>query len=369
MNVRWFNATSWYGLFLARLLKEQGHETIVLGLKDTASFKQAESWGLNPVALPLNSANPADIIHVYRSVNKMLDEFKPDIINCHRGEGFALFGLLRKLRGGFTLVRTRGDQRPPRNNTINRMLYTKLADALIATNSDIADIFLDTFGANPNKVFSVIGGVDTDVYYPDQPAGMGVREKLGYVPDDFVIGLLGRLDPVKGHEILIAAMGKLKKKHPKNFNMKLMCIGSPANLSNADIEHMSRQADLSADTIITGRVDNVRAYINALDLGVLASVSSEAIARAALEIIACGKPLLSSDIGVMPDIMPPDLLTPLANVDALAEAIEKCWKSKAELETLRLASVAALNGLRACDFLDNTLKAYLKAMDLACDKA
>ena len=32
VNVRWFNATAWYGLFLSRLLKDAGHEVLVLGL-------------------------------------------------------------------------------------------------------------------------------------------------------------------------------------------------------------------------------------------------------------------------------------------------------------------------------------------------
>lgn len=362
VNVRWFNATAWYALYLSRLLNAAGHETLVLGLKGTASFKKAEEWGLNPIALPLNSSNPADIVHVYSNLKKLIQEFKPDIINCHRGEAFALFSLLHSVDKSFALVRTRGDQRPPRNNTANRLMHTRAADALIATNMDIADFFIDTFRADEHKVHTIIGGVDTSVFYPDKEAGQAVRNQLGYGENDFVAGILGRLDPVKGHEILINALGALKRRNLESYNIKLLCIGSPANLSIRNIERMAEIAGIAESIHITGLVENVRAYINAMDLGVLASVSSEAIARAALEIIACDIPLLSSNIGVMPDIMPPEVLEPLADINALSSAIEKYKSNPDELDTLREVSHEALNGLREHDFLEKTIQAYQAAL-------
>lgn len=371
VNVRWLNATAWYGLFLSRLLNEQGHETLVLGLKDTASFKKAEEWGLNPIALPLNSSRPADMARVYTELRKLVRDFKPDIINCHRGEAFALFSFLRSTDKSFALVRTRGDQRHPRNNTLNRLMHTKVADSLIATNTDIADFFLDEFRADEHKLHTILGGVDTKTFYPDKSAGEEVRKKLGYSASDFVVGILGRLDPVKGHEILINALGKFRERRPHDYNIKLLCIGAPANLTVRNIERMAELSGIADCIHVTGNVENVRAYINAMDLGVLASVSSEAIARAALEIIACDIPLLSSNIGVMPDIMPPELLVQLADINALSAELEKYVFNPVELDTLRAVSQEALNGLREHDFLENTLKAYQNALEekAAKDKA
>ena len=55
VNVRWFNATAWYGLELARLLNAAGHESRVVALADTETFAKAEEMGLRPLAMPLNS--------------------------------------------------------------------------------------------------------------------------------------------------------------------------------------------------------------------------------------------------------------------------------------------------------------------------
>ncbi|MDR2503161.1 MAG: glycosyltransferase [Deltaproteobacteria bacterium] len=365
VNVRWFNATAWYGLFLSRLLKEAGHEVLVLGLGGTESFAKAEAWGLKPKSLPLNSRRPWKAWGLWRSLRRVVREFKPDLVNCHRGESFALWALVKYMEGGFALVRTRGDQRPPRNDIFNRLLHTRSADILIVSNTATADIFLDYFNANPERVFTITGGVDTGVFYPDAEAGRVARTSLGWGPEDFVVGLLGRLDPVKGHEILIKALGRLKNRLKERFNCKFLCLGMDSEMSEADVKRLCRESGIENNVVVTGRVDDVRAWLNALDLGVLSSVASEAIARAALEILACGKPLLSSDIGVMPDILPSEFLTPLADIQALSEALERCMLDRDFLERLRLAGQEAIKSLRAEDFLENTLAAYAKALAAA----
>jgi glycosyltransferase involved in cell wall biosynthesis len=361
LNVRWFNATAWYGLFISRLLREQGHETLVLGLEGTDSFRKARAWGLEPLALPLNVSRPWEIARLFRELRALLRDFRPDVVNCHRGENFAIWCLLRKLEH-FALVRTRGDRREPRGGLFNRLLYSRGTDALIATNSEIADFFVDRFGLDPAAVFTVLGGVDRSVFYPDRGARERLRAAWGCGPADFVVGLLGRLDPVKGHEILINALGLLKKKLGENFGFRLICIGAPSDLLAQDIERLCRKVDIQQRHIVTGWVENVREALGALDLGVLSSVYSEAIARAALEIIACDVPLLSSDIGVMPDVLPEAMLTPLADAKALAGALERCRREPAFLEELRAAGREALRGLDGASFLRNTLVAYQYAL-------
>ena len=58
VNVRWFNATAWYGMELARMLNAAGHPTLTIGLDDTLSFAKAIDMGLSPIGLPLNTNNP-----------------------------------------------------------------------------------------------------------------------------------------------------------------------------------------------------------------------------------------------------------------------------------------------------------------------
>lgn len=356
VNVRWLNATAWYGLYLSRLLREAGHKTLVIGLEGTDSFKKAQTWGLEPVALPMNSKNPLELAYLYGKLHRLVAEFKPDIVNCHRGEAFVLWGLLRR-EGGFALVRTRGDQRPPRSNLVNRILHKRAADAVIATNSRTAGAFTQGLRISPEKVFTILGGVDTSAFYPDKAAGDALRAALGFAPDEFVIGILGRLDPVKGHAVLIKAAAEAARRRPDR-KIRLLCIGADSSLKKDELQNLARRTGLGGRVLITGLVDDVRAHINAIDLGVLASTGSEAIARAALEIMACGVPLLSSDVGVMPDILPPEALVPLADVPALAQGLLRCLDEPARLGELAAYGRKAMRGLTPAAFLQNALAVY-----------
>jgi glycosyltransferase involved in cell wall biosynthesis len=125
---------------------------------------------------------------------------------------------------------------------------------------------------------------------------------------------------------------------------------------------MARKAGIGPELLITGLVDRVQDYINALDLGVLASIGSETIARAALEIMACQVPLLSSDVGVMPDLLPPDALFPASDENALAGGLIKCMDDAAWRAHLRECGREAIKGLGPDDFLQRTLSVYENAM-------
>ena len=91
----------------------------------------------------------------------------------------------------------------------------------------------------------------------------------------------------------------------------------------------------------------------------LASLGSEAIARAALEIMATGIPLISSTTGVMPDLIPAEYSFEPGDTKAMAErmirALDADWR--AQLAAYCHSRVLE-GGLRLDDFLAETLKVY-----------
>jgi glycosyltransferase involved in cell wall biosynthesis len=110
---------------------------------------------------------------------------------------------------------------------------------------------------------------------------------------------------------------------------------------------------------VTGKVARPEAVLNALDLGMLASLGSEAIARAALELMATGIPLISSTTGVMPDLIPTKYSFEPGDTQAMAErmieALDADWRS--ELANYCHKRVFE-GGLRLEDFLAKTLEVY-----------
>jgi glycosyltransferase involved in cell wall biosynthesis len=359
INVRWFNATAWYGLYLAKLMQEAGHEVLVLTLANTESHAKALEWGLDARPLPLNSANPLTLARLYRELGRLVRDFRPDVIDCHRGESFVLFGLLRKLVGGFKLVRTRGDQRPPRNNAINRLLHGSCADAVVATNSAMAAYFKRVFGLPESRVATIIGGVDTERFAFDPAGRERVRAEFGLAESDFTVGLMGRFDKVKGQREAIRATARLKAEGARGF--KLMLLGFPTAVGLEQVREWIREAGVEQDVVITGEREDLAACISAMDLGLVASLWSESIARAALEIMACGAPLVGTRVGVMPDLLDDEALVEPADPDALAEGIGRAMADADFRERLRKSQAERMAGLGAGDFLDRTLDLFREA--------
>lgn len=356
VNVRWFNATAWYGMYLSRLLLAAGHETLVLTLPDTLSAAKGREWALPMRHLPLNTATPWGIAGLYRELKALVREFRPDVVNCHRGESYVLWGLIKKELGGFKLIRTRGDQRPPKNSAINRWLHNTVSDAVITTNSRMTRHFQDIFHTPPAKLHQILGGVDKSVFFPDCQARSRIRAELGYMDKHFVVGLLGRFDRVKGQQELIKALGRLRAKGLTDI--RLLLLGFDSATPESQVREWLRQEKMEDATIITGKRSDIPQCLNALDLGVVASLWSETIARAALEIMACGVPLISTDVGVMPDLLPENALMPPGDVDSLARLVEAAYRDPGFCENLRQIQSVRMADLGGEDFLAQTLNVY-----------
>lgn len=343
-------------MYLSRLLREAGHEVLVLGLPSTLSARKGEEWGLPIRLMHLNTTSPWGIVSLYRELKKLILEFRPDVVNCHRGESFVLWGLLKKELGGFRLIRTRGDQRLPRANFINRWLHHSVADAVITTNSRMTHHFSTLFGLPAVKLHQILGGVDTTVFYPNQEARTRIRTELGYAENDFVIGLLGRFDRVKGQHELIQAVARL---HTQGLtSVRLLLLGFDSATPESEVRTWVREHGLDHLTIITGKRPDIPACLNALDLGVVASLWSETIARAALEIMGCGVPLIGTDVGVMPDLLSTEALVAPGDVDALADRIAAVLDSRELREHLRRIQAQRMSDLSGQDFLTQTLTVY-----------
>ena len=361
VNVRWYNATAWYGVTLAKCLQDAGHDSIVAGLEGTAPLEKAKEMGLRTVALPFNSASPAKLVTLWRGMDELVRKFRPDVVNCHRGEAFILWALMQK-KYGFGLVRTRGDRRLPKNGLVNRWLHCKAADAVIATNEFMTRHFSEVLNVPASRLHTILGGVDTHRFHEDKAAREEMRRAYGYGENDIVMGLLGRMDEVKGIRETIEALGKARQMNEEARRIRFLVIGFDSEFKTEDVARWSREnglGELGDVVTVTGKVSRPEAVLNALDLGMLASLGSEAIARAALEIMATGVPLISSTTGVMPDLIPAKYSFEPGDTQAMAERMIQALDANWRGELAKYCHARVLEGgLRLEDFLSKTLAVY-----------
>ncbi|MEF2229667.1 MAG: glycosyltransferase family 4 protein [Pseudodesulfovibrio sp.] len=360
INVRWFNATAWYAITLSRLLADAGHEVLVLTQAGTDAEKAAQASGLRTESVDLNTTNPVRFARATGHIIQLLRTHRPDIVNCHRGEGFFLWGLLKLAGFHFRLVRTRGDQRPPRSDAVNRWLHASVADAVVVTNRFMAEHFLRKMRTPGKGVWLIHGGVDTERFAFDPEGRETVRREFGFGPDDLVVGLLGRFDRVKGHRELIRAVARLRNAGLPNI--KLFLIGFDTAMTRDEIESEIAASGVGDITRISGRRDDVPACISALDIGVVASLWSETIARAALEIMAAGRPLVSTTVGVMPDLVSAPALAPPGDEKAMATAIFEVSKEPVKVQVLDRQK-RLMSQLNLDDFLKRSLNLYHSLLD------
>ena len=361
VNVRWYNATAWYGVTLAHCLRKAGHESLVAGLAGTPPLEKAKELGLPVAALPFNTQTPGGLFGLWRGMDDLVRDFRPDIVNCHRGEAFILWALMKK-RHGFALVRTRGDRRLPRGGAINRWLHCSAADAVISTNSLMTRHFADVLHVPSGRLHTILGGVDTARFHADPQAGAAVRRRYGFGDDDVVMGLLGRMDEVKGIKESIVALARARERSAEARRIRFLVIGFDSEFTTEDVARWTREQGLGSlgeVVTVTGRVSRPEDVICALDFGILASLGSEAIARAALEIMACGVPLISSTTGVMPDLLPAEYCFEPGDTQIMAErmiqALDVAWRNK--LAQVCLDRIFK-GGLTLDDFLAATMKVY-----------
>ncbi len=361
VNVRWFNATAWYALFLSRLLREAGHSVRVLGLADTESFAKAREWGLEPEALPLTSKNPLDYPALYLRLRRLARDFRPHIVNCHRGEAFALWTLLRRTEPGIRLIRTRGDQRPPKANRVNALMHARLADAVICTSSGIAESMQKSLGVPREKLHIILGGVDTRLWRPDPAGRQFFRAAWGLLPQHLALGLVGRFDAVKGQRELIAAFARLLEKSDAATRGKLRLVlagFSTSAMPREQIEAWAGEAGIANHLILPGKCPDARGLMAALDLGIVASLGSETIARVALEMMACGLPLVGTRVGVMPDLLSDGALVPPGDVAALAALLGRFCGDASLGPALRAEQAGRMSTLTERDFYERTMAVY-----------
>lgn len=362
-NVRWFNATSWYALNLSRILQDAGHEVLVLTLEGTASHRKAVEMGLAVRTMDLNTNNPLRMLRLCLDLRRLLRDFQPHVVNCHRGEAFLVWGHLRTWTGGFALVRTRGDQRLPGANLPNRLLHGRVADAVVTTNSAMGRHMRERLGVPQERLHLVLGGVDAGRFRFDPEGRRRVRQEYGYSDRDFILGLVGRFDEVKGQRETIRAVAELHRHGQEQ--VKLMLLGFEAVASEAQVRAWIAEAGMERHIVITGRREDVPACLSALDGGVVASKWSEAIARAALELMACGRPIVSTSVGVMPDLVSQRGLVPPGDEQALAEALGRLAGDADFRASLAREQQAIIADLTMGRFLERSLDVYRQALRTA----
>lgn len=335
----WDSGMAHYALTLAAEQERRGHRVEFWGRAGSPVLEEARRLGL----AARGWAGGAVGILSWGSQRREAGVFAPRVINAHTGSAHAT-ALALAAKRPCAVVRTRGDARMPRAGALTRFVAAR-TNAFIAVNRALEEALKSAFpGAAVARVAQGIAGPARNAELPAGP----------------VVGMLARFDKVKGHEILIDAIARLK---PKMAGLRARCAGEGRLL--ARLRDKIDLVGLEGVVEFPGRVADKWAFMAACRVGVVPSLGSEAVSRAALEWMASGRPVIASSVGGLPDLVSDGvtgLLVPPGDSAALAEALSTLLLDPEKAEALGRAGRARWEkefGLNA--FYEATQQVYDEA--------
>ena len=177
------------------------------------------------------------------------------------------------------------------------------ADRVVAVSPTDMEQMVDFYGALQSKICVVPGGVDTATFYPFPSDAARALLRLG---SEKLVLFVGRIQRLKGVDLLLQAFARLKDNWPNQEMPRLMVVGghNPTDPSDPEAVELERLRNLARSLGVHDQVafqgavphSTLPVYYSAADLVVVPSMY-ESFGLVALEAMACGTPVVASKVG------------------------------------------------------------------------
>jgi len=184
------------------------------------------------------------------------------------------------------------NEREPDHRIDGERLVAHEVDRVICASQGEKEMIGSLYGVPSQRITVVPCGVDTDVFRPLDKAAM--RRKLGLGAKEQIVLFVGRIEPLKGIDVLLRAVSHL------DGHFRVLVIGGDGK----DGARKSELAALAAELRIADKVtfldavphESLPTYYNAADICVVPSYY-ESFGLVAVEAMACGVPVIASRVG------------------------------------------------------------------------
>ncbi|ALS97653.1 TIGR03088 family PEP-CTERM/XrtA system glycosyltransferase [Lacimicrobium alkaliphilum] len=253
----------------------------------------------------LNKAEGNDF-SMYLRLNSLLKRLRPDILHTRN-----LATLESQVVGWWRRIPTRihgehgwdvsdiGGTNPKYQRL--RRLIKPFVHQYVALSGEARDYLLHKIKVPPQRIHHICNGVDMDRFStPPLPVSPFPEQQLP--PQALVFGTVGRLAEVKDQGTLIEAFALLCSRYPQH-PLRLMLIGDGP--MRGKLEQQAKEAGIAEQIWFAGDRADVPALMSKMQVFVLPSLA-EGISNTFLEAMASGLPVIATNVGGNPDLMPPE---------------------------------------------------------------
>jgi glycosyltransferase involved in cell wall biosynthesis len=284
---------------LATGLARRGHDVAVATFYPGAMEQALARAGVRIV--PLNKAGRWDVVAPLWRLSRLLHREHADAIYSFLPTQTTLAALLLPPWSSTRLVfgvRSAGmklEQYDALSGLVYRSeaLLSRRADLVIA-NARVARADAVARGLPADRIAVIANGIDTEAMRPDPESGRALRAAWGIDENAFVVGMVARLDPMKDHPTFIAAAADFARQHPDS---RFVCVGDGPPAYRRQLETLARSHGLDGRILWAGESAVTREVYNACDIATLSSAFGEGFPNVVAEAMACGVPVVATDLG------------------------------------------------------------------------
>jgi glycosyltransferase involved in cell wall biosynthesis len=331
--------------YLTKFMEPEFETLLVSGMKDAAEESSefiVKNLDLHPVYMPemYRELNPFRDYKSYYKLRKIIDEFKPDIVHTHAAKAGAV-GRLAAIHSGVPVVLHTfhghvfhsyfGSVKTRMFLEIERYL-AKRTTKIIALSELQRDELVNEFKIAPKDKFAIVPlGFDLSRFETDKEnKRKSFRAKYNILEDEIAIGIVGRLVPIKNHELFLNAIHLVAQRTQRKIRVFIIGDGE----LRANIEAMATKLGLKFDNTnptapnlltFTSWIKEIDVSNAGMDIIALTS-KNEGTPVSLIEAQASGKPIVSTTVGGIENIVLENvtaLLSPKDDVEAFAQNLLK----------------------------------------------
>lgn len=194
---------------------------------------------------------------------------------------------------------------------------SRWTDKIVVISKAIKNTLVEREKISSEKIKVIYNGIDLSNF------GVENKREKDSIPR---VGIVGRLHPDKGHRYFLEAAAQIIKKEPK---IEFLIVGNGP--LRKELEALSNELGLSGKVIFAGECRDILKIISSLDILVLSSLE-EGLGNVLLEAMACGRPVIATEVGGVPEVVldgETGILVPPKSPDTLAQATLKLLMNQA----------------------------------------
>jgi len=268
-----------------------------------------------------------------------------------------------------------GDTPEPEMRIRGELEVVAAADRLVANTAAEARQLTGLYGADPARVEVVNPGADLSVFRPGGPQGAAAaRHALGIAPDAVVLLFVGRVQPLKGPDVLLRAAARLVETDPGLRQLlQVVIVGGPSGRQQrADPDQMRElAAQLGIGDLVRFEPpcpqDELARWYRAATV-MLAPSHSESFGLVALEAQACGTPVVAASVGGLRTVVrdgESGVLVDGHDPGDWAAVIRRLVRAPARLQALSAGARRHASAFGWSATVDRLAKVYTGVMDEA----